>query len=246
MRPDERLPAARVFSHLGVMVIVAAVMGVVVAGLAIPFAGAGRHRRARRLPHHGRPADRADGRAAGPEDAHRRRRRQHHRHLYDENRINVSLTQVSRTMVKSIVAIEDYRFYEHGALDLKGTLRALVTNQASGGVVQGGSSITQQMVKLTLVSQADTKAERGGRDRGELRPQDPRAALRDRLRGAVLQGLDPGALPQPRLLRRRRLRHPVRGPPLLRQERLRAQPRRVGAARRHRQEPDRPRPDQRP
>jgi membrane peptidoglycan carboxypeptidase len=34
-------------------------------------------------------------------------------------------------MVKSIVAIEDYRFYQHGALDLKGTLRALVTNQAN-------------------------------------------------------------------------------------------------------------------
>ena len=63
-------------------------------------------------------------------------------------------------MIKAIIAIEDYRFYEHGALDLKGTLRALVTNQASGGVVQGGSSITQQMVKLTLLDQADTAEER--------------------------------------------------------------------------------------
>ena len=63
-------------------------------------------------------------------------------------------------MVKAIVAIEDSRFYEHGALDLRGTLRALVTNQASSGVVQGGSSITQQMVKLTLLSQAKTRAER--------------------------------------------------------------------------------------
>ena len=53
-------------------------------------------------------------------------------------------------MRKAIVAIEDYRFYQHGALDLKGTLRAFVTNQASGGTVQGGSSITQQMVKMTL------------------------------------------------------------------------------------------------
>ena len=37
--PGERLPAARIASHLGVMAIVAAVMGVAVAGLAIPFAG---------------------------------------------------------------------------------------------------------------------------------------------------------------------------------------------------------------
>jgi membrane peptidoglycan carboxypeptidase len=63
-------------------------------------------------------------------------------------------------MVKAVVAIEDYRFYQHGALDLKGTLRALITNQANNGVVQGGSSITQQLVKLTLVSQAKGKAER--------------------------------------------------------------------------------------
>ena len=59
-------------------------------------------------------------------------------------------------MRKSIVAIEDYRFYQHGALDLKGTLRAFITNQAnSGDVVQGGSSITQQMVKQTLINQAE-------------------------------------------------------------------------------------------
>ncbi len=59
-----------------------------------------------------------------------------------------------------MVSIEDYRFYEHGALDLKGTLRAFITNQASSDVVQGGSSITQQLVKLTLLNQAKTKEER--------------------------------------------------------------------------------------
>ena len=121
--------------------------------------------------------------------------------LYDENRINVPLDQISRTMVKAIVAIEDYRFYEHGALDLKGTLRALVTNQANGGVVQGGSSITQQMVKLTLLDQAKTQEGAAGRDRRHLRPQAPRAPLRHRLRAELLQGLDPRALPQHRLLR---------------------------------------------
>src|SRR5262249_44055746 len=80
--------------------------------------------------------------------------------LYDENRVNDPLSSVSRKMVKAIVAIEAYRFYQHGALDVKGTLRALVTNQSSGGVVQGGSSITQQMVKMTLLAQAKTKAQR--------------------------------------------------------------------------------------
>lgn len=80
--------------------------------------------------------------------------------LYDENRITRPLDQISRTMVQAIVSIEDYRFYQHGALDLKGTLRAFITNKANSGVVQGGSSITQQLVKLTLLSQATTDAER--------------------------------------------------------------------------------------
>ena len=62
-------------------------------------------------------------------------------------------------MQDAILSIEDARFYEHGALDLKGTLRALVNN-ASEGQTQGGSSITQQLVKLTLVSQATTKKQR--------------------------------------------------------------------------------------
>ncbi len=157
---SDRLTAGRVASHLGVMVAVAAVMGVVVAGLAIPFAGVlgvGARQVAETmdslpaeletdpLPQKTKLLD-SDGDTIAT--------------LYDENRVNVSLSQISRTMVKAIVAIEDYRFYQHGAIDLKGTLRALITNQANSGVVQGGSSITQQMVKMTLLTQANTKAER--------------------------------------------------------------------------------------
>ena len=86
-----------------------------------------------------------------------------------------------------------------------------------------------------------------GRHRRHLRPQAPRAALRDRLRGEVLQGLDPRALPQHRLLRRRRLRHPVGRPALLLQERQRTSTCAQSAtARRAGQEPDRLRPDQLP
>ncbi|GAB6987809.1 penicillin-binding protein [Nocardioides pyridinolyticus] len=157
---SDRPSAGRVASHLGVMLVVAAVMGVVVAGLAIPFVGVlGVGARQVSAAMDNLPAELetdplpqkttlldAEGNTIAT--------------LYDENRVNVSLSQVSRTMVKAIVAIEDYRFYEHGALDLKGTLRAFITNQANSGVVQGGSSITQQMVKMTLQSQARTKEER--------------------------------------------------------------------------------------
>ena len=80
-------------------------------------------------------------------------------YFYKENRQDVPLDKIAPVMQDAILSIEDSRFYEHGALDLKGTLRALVNN-ASEGQTQGGSSITQQLVKLTLVSQATTKAQR--------------------------------------------------------------------------------------
>ena len=88
--------------------------------------------------------------------------------LYDQNRVTVPLDRISRPMIAAIVAIEDHRYFQHGPLDLQGTLRALVTNQVSGETVQGGSSITQQLVKLTLLSQATTHAERKAATEGSL------------------------------------------------------------------------------
>lgn len=80
-------------------------------------------------------------------------------YFYQENRQDVPLDKIAPIMREAIISIEDYRFYEHGALDLKGTLRALLNNAADGDT-QGGSSITQQLVKLTLVQQATTKEQR--------------------------------------------------------------------------------------
>ncbi|MEO6606354.1 MAG: transglycosylase domain-containing protein, partial [Aeromicrobium sp.] len=80
-------------------------------------------------------------------------------YFYQENRQDVPLEKIAPVMQKAILAIEDARFFTHGALDLKGTLRAVVNN-ASAGQTQGGSTITQQLVKLTLLSQATTKKER--------------------------------------------------------------------------------------
>ncbi len=79
-------------------------------------------------------------------------------YFYRENRQDVPLSKISPTMQQAILAIEDNRFYSHGALDLQGTVRALINN-ATGGRTQGGSSITQQLVKLTLVQQARTQEE---------------------------------------------------------------------------------------
>jgi membrane peptidoglycan carboxypeptidase len=79
--------------------------------------------------------------------------------LYDQNRVPTNLSGIAPIMQRAIIAIEDSRFFEHGALDAKGTLRALLRNKAAGGVTQGGSSITQQYVKMTLIQQAKTEAE---------------------------------------------------------------------------------------
>ncbi|MGW3352699.1 transglycosylase domain-containing protein [Nonomuraea rubra] len=80
--------------------------------------------------------------------------------FYEEYREVVGFDEIAATMKTAIVAIEDFRFYEHGAIDIEGTLRALATNLQSGKVSQGGSSITQQYVKQVLLNSADTEEER--------------------------------------------------------------------------------------
>ena len=64
-------------------------------------------------------------------------------------------------MKAAIVAIEDRRFYQHNGVDWQGTIRALVANSASGDVVQGASTLTQQYVKnYFLYVTAKTETER--------------------------------------------------------------------------------------
>lgn len=74
--------------------------------------------------------------------------------VYSRDRTVVPLAEISPYMQKAIVAIEDSRFYEHGAIDLKGVLRALNKNATSGGVAQGASTLTQQYVKNVFVEEA--------------------------------------------------------------------------------------------
>jgi penicillin-binding protein 1A len=70
----------------------------------------------------------------------------------DENREIVALDDVAPVAQEAVLAIEDHGFYEHGALNGESVLRALLTNLGSGTIVQGGSTITQQLVKNTLIS----------------------------------------------------------------------------------------------
>ena len=159
-RPRQRVTFGTVVSHLGVILAVSVVLGVLSAGLVVPFVG---------LLGYTTKAT-ADSMQNLPTELKAAPLAQRTRVLdrngnpiatfYDENRINVPLSRVAPIMRRAIVAIEDYRFYEHGALDLKGTLRAFVNNQTASGSTQGGSSITQQMAKMTQLAQARTPAER--------------------------------------------------------------------------------------
>ncbi|HEX6234730.1 MAG TPA: transglycosylase domain-containing protein [Jiangellaceae bacterium] len=80
--------------------------------------------------------------------------------FFEENRIEVPLDKISQQMQDAILAIEDHRFYEHGPLDVQGASRALVSNLQAGETTSGGSTLTQQYVKLMLLDQADSAEER--------------------------------------------------------------------------------------
>jgi 1A family penicillin-binding protein len=70
----------------------------------------------------------------------------------DENREIVRLGQVSKIARKAVLAIEDHGFYQHGPVNLSSVVRAMLANIGAGHIVQGGSTITQQLVKNTLIA----------------------------------------------------------------------------------------------
>ena len=77
--------------------------------------------------------------------------------FYDQNRIEVGWDQISQYVKDAAIAGEDPRFYEHGGVDLQGTIRAAVTT-ATGRETQGGSSIAQQYVKNVRVQECERMA----------------------------------------------------------------------------------------
>ena len=68
----------------------------------------------------------------------------------------IALADAPRVLVHAVLAAEDHRFFEHGGLDVRGLLRAAWTNLRAGRVRQGGSTITQQLVKNRLVGSERT------------------------------------------------------------------------------------------
>jgi len=80
-------------------------------------------------------------------------------YYYPKNiyRIPVGYNQIAPVMRNAIVAIEDSRFYAHGAFDLRGTLRALANDLSTSANPQGGSTLAQEYVKNALILTATSK-----------------------------------------------------------------------------------------
>ncbi|MGH3128091.1 MAG: transglycosylase domain-containing protein [Gaiellaceae bacterium] len=74
----------------------------------------------------------------------------------ERNREPVTAKGMSVWIRKATIGIEDRRFFEHNGVDIEGTARAAVANIRAGGIVEGGSTITQQLVRNLYISRERT------------------------------------------------------------------------------------------
>lgn len=82
--------------------------------------------------------------------------------ILPERRYWVSIDRIPLFLQKGVVAVEDARFYEHGGIDVRGIARALVKDVVKGRLAEGGSTITQQLIKnkfLTSKKSIERKVE---------------------------------------------------------------------------------------
>lgn len=75
--------------------------------------------------------------------------------IFDQNRVEVPLDAISPNMQKAVLAVEDSRFFEHNGVDPQGILRVLTAKFGGGGVDGGASTLTQQWVKNVLLYRAE-------------------------------------------------------------------------------------------
>ena len=117
-----------------------------------------------------------------------------HLRYFGWDRQPVGYDQISPNVANAVVAIEDSRYWEHGAIDLRGTIRAAM-NDLQHKPVQGGSTIAQQYVKNVLLLEAEkaknSQALKAANDR-IAEPQAQRAADGGGRRAPAVQAAHPG------------------------------------------------------
>ncbi|RMF44897.1 MAG: penicillin-binding protein 1A [Deltaproteobacteria bacterium] len=72
--------------------------------------------------------------------------------LFKERRVVVPVERMPENLINAFVAAEDAKFFQHRGIDLASILRAAIKNIQAGGIVQGGSTITQQVAKSLLLT----------------------------------------------------------------------------------------------
>src|SRR5688500_3510769 len=83
--------------------------------------------------------------------------------LYEEDRVPVPLSAVPEVLRDAVIAVEDSAFFEHQGVSVRGLVRAVKTNVSSGEVAEGGSTITQQLVKNSILT-ADRSYDRKAKE----------------------------------------------------------------------------------
>src|SRR5262245_54970250 len=76
--------------------------------------------------------------------------------LFTERRVWIPLNQTPVDLQNAFIAVEDDKFFKHWGISPQGMVRAAVKNFMAGRVVQGGSTITQQLAKLIFLTQERT------------------------------------------------------------------------------------------
>ncbi len=146
-----------------------------------------------------------------------------------ERRILISRAEIPAVVRNAIVATEDKNFYQHGGIDVRRTVSALVANLQQGGYAQGGSTLTQQLARAIFLSPQKTISRKV--NEALVAFEIERRYSKDQILTMYANEIYLG----PRQLRRR-----GRLPVLLRQERQGRHARRGRAARRDRPAPGGP------
>ncbi len=99
-----------------------------------------------------------------------------------ENRTVVPISDVPAEVQQAVISIEDARFYQHRGVDVKAIVRAAVADAKAGTIVQGGSTIEEQLVKNTITGDAKTFGQK-------IRQAELAYALEDRYTKPQILGL---------------------------------------------------------
>lgn len=76
--------------------------------------------------------------------------------FFQENRVFIPISEIPKNLKQAVLAVEDSRFYSHYGIDFKGIFRAIWSNLRAGKIIEGGSTLTQQLTKVLFLTPEKT------------------------------------------------------------------------------------------